>query len=146
MTSPLRREHAHILRAPKGGAVSTVNFRFYAGGQFMPHTPCPALASGFDLTRHDGMVTIADPTEGTVEVFAITPGTGYLAGKRIVSRLIGDEPLGRRSWVGFAFADDYGVSIWSRFHGKPEVAGYVAKLTESARYAGRLEYHFRTFA
>jgi hypothetical protein len=31
-----KADRVNINRAPKGGAVSTVNGRFYAGGQFMP--------------------------------------------------------------------------------------------------------------
>ena len=36
MTTTKNADTVNINRAPKGGAVSPVNHRFYAGGQFMP--------------------------------------------------------------------------------------------------------------
>jgi hypothetical protein len=35
-TTTTQADRVNINRAPKGGAVSTVNGQFYAGGQFMP--------------------------------------------------------------------------------------------------------------
>ena len=35
-TTTTKADRVNINRAPKGGAVSTVNGQFYAGGQFMP--------------------------------------------------------------------------------------------------------------
>jgi hypothetical protein len=50
-TTTTKADRVNINRAPKGGAVSTVNGRFYAGGQFMPMVavvvePKPAPLAG----------------------------------------------------------------------------------------------------
>jgi hypothetical protein len=50
-TTTTKADRVNINRAPKGGAVSTVNGLFYAGGQFMPMVavvvePKPAPLAG----------------------------------------------------------------------------------------------------
>ena len=147
-----------IPRAPRGGMLSPVNGRFYRGGWFMPRAatppalklaaPCTSPRPALDITRTDGTVTVANPETGDVDLFWIRTETrGTFAGRRLVAVLIGDEPEFSRSWRDFAFCDDFGVHVWGRFAGRPEVTGpdgYVALLTESGRFADRLEYRVTT--
>jgi hypothetical protein len=71
-------------------------------------------AETFDVTRHDGTVTITNEATKKHRVFRVkTARSGNLKGKRVVSLLIANTynaMLDR--WEGFAFADEFGV------HGK----------------------------
>jgi hypothetical protein len=84
----------------------------------------PSLAtnlspSTFDVTRHDGMVTIHNTATGNHRTFRIrTCPKGDFARRRIVSLLVGPDTSSGGDWQSFAFADDFGVKPWRKFRGQ----------------------------
>jgi len=153
--APARPSNRYGIRAPRGGC--TVAGKFYRGGQFClpydpanPHgvrmaAPAPSPRPALDITTTDGTITVADPMTGDVDLYWVRTETrGTFAGRRLVAVLVGDEPEYARSWRDFGFVDGFGVHVWGRFAGRPEVVGdlgHVAKLTESARLSALgLEY------
>jgi hypothetical protein len=73
----------------------------------------PSLPSiDFDITSEDARITCHNTRRGTTAEFLVETLThGNLAGKRVVSVLEGGR------WVSFAFADDFGLSVWTRKRG-----------------------------
>ena len=115
-----------------------IGARFYRGGQFVPfRRPSGGTALAFDLTMHDLAVAITNTATGNTRHFRVETLTdGQLAGRRVA--MVRDDDA--RRWVSFAFADDFGLHPWRRFADDKRVAGpngYVALLTESARFAAR---------
>ena len=74
-----------------------------------------ALATEFDITRDNGAIVAISHKTGNVRRFLISaPSAGSLAGKRIV-HVAETDATGESRWVGFAFADSYGVRPWGVF-------------------------------
>ena len=125
-----------LARAPRGGVV--IGSKFYRGGQFIPRIrPTGGTALAFDLTREDLAVAITNPATGGTRHFRVeTLVDGALAGRRVA--MIRDDAA--RRWVSFGFVDAFGIAPWYRFRDDKRVAGpngYIALLTESARFAAR---------
>ena len=100
-------------------------------------------ASIFDVTVHNGWVTIHNTNTGNHRTFLIETITeGGLAGKRIISVLTGpdrDNPFDRK---GFAFADDFGVKVWKRFltnadGSESDYVKFARMLETPSRFEGR---------
>ena len=122
-------------RAPRGGVV--LAGKFYRGGCFTPRPkPTPAHALAVDVTRDDFTVAITNIRTGNTRRFRVaTIRTGKWAGNRVA--MVADES---RDFEWFAWADDFGLRPLARLAADPRVAGpngYVALLTESARFAAR---------
>jgi Family of unknown function (DUF6011) len=96
----------------------------------------------FDLTKHNGFITIHNPSTGNHRTFHIETvmGDDALAGKRIVRLLTGLDRDDPSHWRGFAFADEFGVHVWKRFRGTGKPSDYerfARMLSETQRYADR---------
>lgn len=65
------------------------------------------------ILSHNGILTLTNPATGNHRTFRIkTVKTGKLAGKRILSMLIG--PNNEEDYLGIGFVDDYGIQIWKK--------------------------------
>ncbi len=113
-----------------------------------PHDAPTAAETGnltvgqFDLTRHNGFITVHNPATGNHRTFHVETvlGDDALAGKRIVRLLIGMDRDDPSHWLGFAFADDFGVHVWRRYRGLgklTEFERFARMLSETKRYADR---------
>lgn len=104
-----------------------------AGGIVLDH-------SQIDVTRHDGIVTVGNPATGSSRTFRIrTERSGSLRNKRIVSILNGpnNDPT-HGDWMGFAFVDSFGMSVWRRFrgiNGRSDWEKFAEILESPRRYA-----------
>lgn len=68
------------------------------------------------ILSHNGKITISNPNTGNHRTFQIkTVKKGNLAGKRILSMLIG--PDNEQDYLGIGFVDDTGIKIWNRHKG-----------------------------
>lgn len=68
------------------------------------------------ILTHNGKITISNPNTGNHRTFQIkTVKKGSLAGKRILSMLIG--PDNEQDYLGIGFVDDTGIKIWNRHKG-----------------------------
>lgn len=93
----------------------------------------------FDVTKHDGMVTIQNPATGNHRTFRIrTQDTDakFAPGRRIVSLLIGPDRSSHGDWKGFAWADDFGVHTWMRLKGS-EFETYGRMLESPSKFASK---------
>lgn len=92
--------------------------------------PIELTAEQFDLSKHNGMITISNPSTGNHRTFKIsTVQEGDLKGKRIVSLLIGPEREAHSNWKGFGFVVENNdrdamlssltarVAVWKRCRG-----------------------------
>lgn len=75
----------------------------------------------------NGLFTLKQP-DGTHRTFRIHTrgGRGQLAGKRIISLLIG--PDNEREYQPFGFVNDTGISVWKRCAGSVKFAEYAARV------------------
>jgi hypothetical protein len=65
------------------------------------------------ILSHNGILTLTNPATGNHRTFRIkTVKTGKLAGKRILSMLIG--PNNEEDYLGIGFVDNYGIQIWKK--------------------------------
>lgn len=65
------------------------------------------------VLTHNGIVTLENPASGNHRTFKInTVKRGRLAGKRIISMLIG--PDNTKDYLGIAFVDESGLLIWKK--------------------------------
>jgi hypothetical protein len=104
----------------------------------------------FDLSRHNGMVTVRNPVTGGHRTFRIATqpdDADFAPGERIVSLLTGPDRDNPLHWTGFAFVRDEGMArVWSRLRGagdRPsEWESFARMLTYPESYARRhgLEY------
>ncbi len=86
----------------------------------------------FDICKHDCVVTLTSPRTGdhrTFKIATVREGKGEdktkggLAGKRIVSLLVGPDNV--NDFSGFAFVNDGGiVKVWSRLRGNGVLSDY----------------------
>lgn len=96
--------------------------------------PVTVTAANYDVTRHDGCVTITSPRTGDHRTFRVrTVQSGNLAGKRIVGLLTGSN--NEADYTGFAFADDYGVHVWRKYRDSGPWATYAKMLEQPSHYA-----------
>lgn len=111
-----------------------------AGGYSDPEptveVEAPALevtAAEFDIARHDAIVTLVSPRTGDHRTFKIsTVHHGDLAGKRIVSLLVGPD-----DYQGFGFIIDGRVMVWRRCrsdYGGPSMFEKYADLLNRASH------------
>jgi hypothetical protein len=109
----------------------------------------PELVIGpaqFNLARHDCTVTLTSPS-GDHRTFKIaTKQKGKLAGKRVVSLLIG--PNNAADYEGFAFVVDGRVKVWHRLtalEGEPptQYERFADLFTDPVYWSGRgVKYMF----
>jgi hypothetical protein len=65
------------------------------------------------ILTHNGIITISNPATGNHRTFQIkTAKKGNLAGKRILSMLIG--PDNTNDYLGIGFVDESGIKIWNK--------------------------------
>lgn len=94
-------------------------------------TPVVTLEN-FDITVHDGRLTITNPATGNHRTFEIrTVQKGNLEGKRILSLLTGSNNTA--DYQGFAFVDEFGVKLWNRFNNGDSSWKTFASMIESPR-------------
>lgn len=88
----------------------------------------------FDIARHDAVVTLISPRTGDHRTFKIeTAHHGDLAGKRIVSLLVGPD----NKYQGFGFVIDGRVMVWRRCrsdYGGPSLFERYADLLERSEF------------
>lgn len=101
-------------------------------------------ADQFDVSRHNGFLTLHSPTGHHRTLKITTARGGQLEGRRIVSLLTGPNRDDRDNWQGFAFvAEGNGqpeIRVWHKFRGNGEKSQYekLADLLERPAYwAGR---------
>lgn len=83
----------------------------------------------FNWQTHNGAITI-DRGDGTHLTFRIeTVRNGSLAGKRILSLLIGPD-----EWKGFAFVTEKDVFMWRRFADDPQFVRYRRMIVDADQY------------
>lgn len=68
------------------------------------------------VLTHNGIITLENPQTGNHRTFKIKAvKNGPLAGKRIVSMLIG--PNNEEDYLGIAFVDENGIHVWNKHKG-----------------------------
>jgi len=99
------------------------------------------------ILTHNGILTISNPATGNHRTFQIkTVKSGKLAGKRILSMLIG--PNNQEDYLGIGFVDESGINIWNRHKGtlyektancllKIEELGLVSQFSTKCRVCDR---------
>jgi hypothetical protein len=106
---------AFLAFAPIPTIGATVDLSLSAGCPAVALEPArPSLPSvGYDLTSEDARIICHNPKRGTTAEFLVeTVAYGNLAGKRIVSVLVDGS-----RWEGFAFVDDFGLTVWTKKRG-----------------------------
>ncbi len=91
------------------------------------------------VTIFNGCYTITSPS-GNHRTFEIrTTLKGNLKGKRILALLVG--PDNTRSFKGFAFVNDDGIKIWSKFAADGVYEKYAKMLWSLATEGDKSPYH-----
>lgn len=100
MTTSTTKADRFINRAPKGGAVSPVNGRFYAGGQFMPMAaevvevkPAPLAGSSRQVAwagriRREALAVLEDEINVRLLILADPHGADTKATREGIKRLL----------------------------------------------------------
>jgi hypothetical protein len=114
--------------APAVGAVALTTQGRGRGGE--------AIQAGLDVTKNDyKLITIKSP-KGGVRYFRVkTQGRGqFAAGSRMIE--VSEDG---REWIGFAFASEFGVSVWTRLreNGASRFEKYAKMLEESLAYRAK---------
>lgn len=102
-------------------------------------------SESFDVTTHNGWITVENPRSGghrTFQIKTVTNEDSGLRGKRIVSLLTGPNRESFEDWTGFGFATKDGVKVWGRFKGGAhEKMARILENVEAGLEFG-LKYHF----
>jgi hypothetical protein len=98
-------------------------------------------ATNFDVTRHDGFVTLNNTRTGQHRKFAVkTKKSGAFAGKRLVYLVLGADAEDRSGWMPFGDVDEFGIRVWKKNLGT-DMEKFAKLLERPSRYAAvGLEY------
>jgi hypothetical protein len=103
------------------------------------HAGLTLTAAEFDVTIHDGDVTLSNTHRGTHRTFRIetmADDATFAPGKRVVRLLIGPDRDDWSAWLAFGFADKAGVRVWSKHRGT-DFETFADMLTRPRRWAAK---------